>query len=766
MKKLFFTFCFLLICFVSYSQVGTIKGFVYNRDNGEPVLFANIILENTTMGASTDDNGYFVINNVKPNTYNIKIQCLGYKDSTFAITVEKSSLINLKIELFPNIQQLDVVEVLGNKEASRTESQVSIQKITANDIYKIPSIGGQADIAQYLQVLPGVISSGDQGGQLYIRGGSAIQNKVLLDGMVVYNPFHSIGIFSVFETDIIRKADVYTGGFGAQYGGRLSSVIDISTKDGNKKRTEGKISFSTFAASALLEGPIIKDKEDRPYSLSYILTAKKSYLSQTSNSIYSYIDNDLPYDFFDLYGKISLTSKEGSKINLFGFNFTDDVKGYKNVADFNWKNMGVGTHFLLLPPGTSSLVEGTIAYSKYNMDMSATTNEGEQSSEISSFSGILSATSFYNKNQLKYGLEMIANKTASLFSSMDNEVVDNSTEMAAFVLFKGFLGNLLYEPSLRFSHYASLSESYIEPKLSLKYNVSKDFRLKAALGQYTQSFIDTKSDRDIVNLFTGYLTTGPDLYGGVVSSFQGKAIDHYVEKSNHFIFGAEWDIVRHLTLNAEIYYKTMSNLLAVNRDKLFDNNSLNSDLPEYQTKTFAVEKGTAYGGDISLLYSDGRFYFWAIYSYGKVERENEVQTYNPHYDRRHNINVLVSYQFGRDRSFELSARWNYGSGFPFTGTQGFVEYLPITSLDYDYTSANGNIHTLYGTLNGQRLPSYHRLDISAKKRFNIFAHSVLEIDASVTNVYDRNNIFYYDRVSSERVDQLPIMPSLAISLTF
>ena len=210
----------------------------------------------------------------------------------------------------------------------------------------------------------------------------------------------------------------------------------------------------------------------------------------------------------------------------------------------------------------------------------------------------------------------------------------------------------------------------------------------------------------------------------------------------------------------------MSNLISVNRDKLYDNTALNSNLPEYLTKTFAIEEGRAYGGDVSLLYSDGRFYLWAIYSYGKVERENEFMTYSPHYDRRHNINVLISYQFGMDRSFELSARWNYGSGFPFTGTQGFVEYLPISSLDFDYTTANGQLQTIYGSLNSQRLPAYHRLDISAKKRFNVFNHSILEVNLSVTNVYNRNNMFYYDRITSERIDQLPIMPSLGMTLKF
>lgn len=765
MKKYILTVVLCFVSFVAYSQSGTIKGFVYDKSNGEPILFANVLLENTTLGASTDDNGYFVINKVKQGNYTLKVQCLGFKDTIFNVNVASSS-INLKIELKPMAQQLEAVEVHGNKEAARIESQVSVKKITASDIYKIPSIGGQADIAQYIQVLPGVVSSGDQGGQLYIRGGSAIQNKVLLDGMVVYNPFHSIGIFSVFETDIIRKADVYTGGFNAQYGGRLSSVIDISTKDGNKKQTSGKISFSTFGASATVEGPIIKDAEERSYALSYLLNAKKSYLSATSKSLYSYVDNELPYDFFDIYGKMTLVSKEGSKLNIFGFNFTDDVKGYRNVADFNWKNLGFGANFILLPPGSSSLVEGTFAYSAYEMNMEASTFEGKQNSKIGSFSGMLTSTSFYDKNQLKYGLEMIANKTTSLFSSMTEEQVDNSTDMGAFVSFKGFLGKLLYEPSVRLSYYVSLDEMLVEPKLSLKYNLTDNFRFKAAGGMYSQSFIDTKSDRDIVNLFTGFLTTGPDLYGGVVSTFRGEEINHYVEKSNHFIFGVEWDIVRHLTLNAEVYYKTMTNLISVNRDKLYDNTALNSDLPEYLTKTFAIEEGTAYGGDISLLYSDGRFYLWAIYSYGKVERENEFMTYSPHYDRRHNINVLVSYQFGLDRSFELSARWNYGSGFPFTGTQGFVEYLPISSLDFDYTTANGELQTIYGSLNSQRLPAYHRLDISAKKRFNVFNHSILELNVSVTNVYNRNNMFYYDRITSERIDQLPIMPSLGMTLKF
>lgn len=768
MLKRIFTLIFVLSCTLTiYSQTGIIKGFIYDVSNGEPIIYTNVILEKTTFGASSDVNGYFAINKVPKGKYSLKIQCIGYEDTILKVEVNSNSILALRIELTPSAKTLNVVEIQGQKEISRTESQVSIKKITSQDIQKMPSIGGQADIAQYIQVLPGVVFSGDQGGQLYIRGGSAIQNKVLLDGMVIYNPFHSIGLFSVFETDVIRNADIYTGGFNAKYGGRLSSIMDITTKDGNKKNTSGKVSISTFGASAILEGPLLKDNDMRNYSLSYLLTAKNSYLSKTSESIYKYIDGKLPYDFFDVYGKVTLASSEGSKINVFGFNFTDKVNQYKTIANFDWKNRGVGANFILIPSNSSSVVEGVFAYSDYTMNMEQTSDNSQQMSNIGSFNGNITATKFFSgNNQLKYGVEMIGNSTKTTYESNDT-IKDYSSEVGAYVIFKGFLGKLLYEPSLRFSYYSSLDEFVPEPRLSLKYNLTNNFRIKAATGLYSQTFIDTKSDRDIVNLFTGYLTSSPDLNGGIVSTYKGKDVNHYVEKATHYIFGFEYDIMRHLTVNIEAYYKKMTNLISVNRDKLFDDDDDHALYPDYQKKSFAVEQAEAYGGDISLKYNDDRLYVWAIYSYGKVTKTSETQTYYPHYDRRHNVNVLVSYQVGRSRSFEISARWNYGSGFPFTATAGIGEIQSFSNgINSNYITSNGTLTTLYGKLNGKRLPNYHRLDISLKKRFDVFKHSILEIDASVTNVYDRDNLFYYDRLTSERVNQLPIMPSLGLTLKF
>ena len=304
MKKqsIFLFLAFLFFSLGAFAQTGMIKGFVYDKKSGEPVMFSNILIQKTTYGSTTDDNVYFVINKVPKGDYTLRVSFMGYEEKLIPVTVKAGGILSLRIELEPSSKMLDAIVINAERQAARTESQVSVEKITPREITQMPSIGGNADLAQYMQVLPGVIFTGDQGGQLYIRGGSAIQNKVLLDGMIIYNPFHSIGLFSVFETDIIRSADIFTGGFGAKYGGALSSIMDISTREGNKKETHGKIGASTFGANVMVEGPIIKQDSSREMSLSYLFTAKNSYLSQTSKSIYSYIDGSLPYDFLDLYG--------------------------------------------------------------------------------------------------------------------------------------------------------------------------------------------------------------------------------------------------------------------------------------------------------------------------------------------------------------------------------------------------------------------------------------------------------------------------------
>lgn len=774
MKKQAFLFfiLFTIITTFAIAQNGSVRGFVYDKKTGEPVIFSNVNLLKTTYGSSTDDNGYFVISKVPKGDYTLRVSFMGYEEKLISVNIKTNEITTLKIELEPSSKLLNAVEINAERLASRTESQVSIEKITSKDITQMPSIGGTADLAQYMQVLPGVIFTGDQGGQLYIRGGSAIQNKVLLDGMVIYNPFHSIGLFSVFETDIIRNADIFTGGFGAKYGGILSSVMDISTRDGNKKNTQGKIGASTFGANILIEGPIIKQDSSNGLSLTYLLTAKNSYLSQTSKKIYSYIDGSLPYDFLDIYGKLTLSGSNGSKLSVFGFNFMDEVNKYKSIANFDWVNRGVGGTFLLLPGNTSALVEGVFAYSDYIMNMKETTTGNAKTSNIGGFNVGLSATNFHGDNKLIYGIEMIGSTTNTSITQVNGsassttENTNYSTELGVYGQYKGVWGKFLYEPSFRISYYASMSKASPEPRLALKFNVTDKFRIKAATGLYSQIFIDTKPDIDIVNLFTGYLTISPENMN-IVGTYKGSEISSYLQTSKHLIFGTEFDLTSHITLNLEGYYKTMDGLISLNRNKFFNDDEEHSSLPDYLKKEYAVENGKAYGVDLSLKYDDDRLYVWTVYSLGKVVREDEVIEYAPHYDRRHNVNVLISYQIGLSRSWELSLRWNYGSGFPYTPNKGGQEMLDFQSgIDYDYISSNGTLQMLLGNYNSKRLPEYHRLDFSLKKRFDIFKSSILELNLSVTNVYNRNNLFYQDRITGDRVNQLPIMPSFGLSLSF
>ena len=264
----------------------TVKGVLFDESNGEAIPFANIVLDGTTHGCATDINGFFLINKVPAGDYTLKVRYIGYEEYSERITLVKGKTITRTIKLKPAAQMLKAVEITDSKaEERRTQTQVSVEKLTASQIQQMPSIGGTADIAQYMQVLPGVSSTGDQGGQLYIRGGSMIQNLCLLDGMIVYNPFHSIGLYSIFETDVILNADIYTGGFGAEYGGRMSSVMDITTRDGNKRHHSGKIGLNTFGASLILEGPLKRESEASKTTVSYLLTAKNSYLSKSSELI-------------------------------------------------------------------------------------------------------------------------------------------------------------------------------------------------------------------------------------------------------------------------------------------------------------------------------------------------------------------------------------------------------------------------------------------------------------------------------------------------
>lgn len=767
------TALFLLItASVSYAQEdNNIRGFVYEKSTGEPMMFCNVYLKGTTYGASTDINGYFNITRIPDGEYLIFITNLGYDTISENIALRDNQVVNKKYYLDDSSFVLEAVNITADKIEARTETRTSVVNVTPKIITKIPTTGGQADLAQYLQVLPGVVFTGDQGGQLYIRGGSPIQNKVLLDGMVIYNPFHSIGLFSVFDTDIIRNAEVYTGGFGAEYGGRISSVMDITTRDGNKKRIAGKVGASTFGAKVMVEGPLKKAKDADDMSMSFVLSAKNSYLEQTSQSIYKQIldGETLPYNYRDIYGKVSLNAPNGSKINFFGFNFVDDVNNYKTISNFGWDSYGAGANFVVIPGKSPVLIEGSVAYSDYEATLKENNNPDRKSS-INGFNAGFAFTYFLGKNSLKYGVEMLGFKTVFDYTKSNGikmSQVDNTTELGAYVKYKAQFDKLILEPSLRLQVYASLSEVSPEPRLAVKYNVTDWFRVKAAGGFYSQNFIAANSDRDVVNLFYGFLSGQDD----IPSKFDGKEITTKLQKAIHYIVGTEFDVFYNTTLNIEGYYKDFRQLTSMNRNQMYTDESAPTGTPEILKKDFMVENGDAYGVDVSLKYEDGRWYLWGTYSWAHVNRnyqdsEGHMKNYRTHYDRRHNVNVMATYTAGRKHLWDISLRWNFGSGFPFTQVTGFYEKLPYDNISFDPYTESGYLGLLYGDINTGQLPSYHRLDFDVKRKFNITENINLEANFSITNVYDQRNIFYVDVVSTQFIYQLPFMPSLGLTLSF
>ena len=774
LSRLIFTTLFMVFAaYAAVAQDNSIKGFVYEESTGEPMMFTNVYLKGTTFGGSTNENGYFNINRIPDGRYTLLITSVGYDTISEVFNLSKGQSVNRKYYLKETSQKLETVTITADKIEARTETKTSVITVTPKTITKIPSVGGQADFAQYLQVVPGVIFTGDQGGQLYIRGGSPIQNKVLLDGMVIYNPFHSIGLFSVFDTDIIRNADVYTGGFGAEYSGRISSIMDISTRDGNKKRFSGKIGGNTFGAKVMLEGPLKKAKTPDEASVSFILSAKNSYLEQSSKIFYPYASKTgLPFNFQDIYGKVSLNAPNGSKVNFFGFSFNDQVNNYMSLSDFGWNSYGAGTNFLVIPGKAPVMIEGNIAYSSYTSRMKEA-DAPDRYSNINGFNMGFDFSQFMGKNTLKYGIEMLGYttdyQTYSVYghSKIGDKV--NSTEIGIYAKYKAVLGKFLLEPSFRLQFYASLSDLSPEPRLAVKYNANDWLRLKAAAGMYSQNFVAATSDRDVVNLFYGFLS-GID---NLPATYDGKPINSYLQKANHFILGAEFDVAKNATVNLEGYWKDFVQLTNINRNKIYADTP--SEIPDLLKKDFTKETGDAYGFDVSLKYEDQHWYLWAVYALGFVTREYEkaveggveLTQYAPHFDRRHNINVILTYTAGAKRQWEFSGRWNFGSGFPFTQVQGFYEYYSFQDgINFDYTTTNGELGVLFGELNGGRLPTYHRFDLDVKRKFFFTENINLEADLGVTNVYNRNNVFYVNLITSDIARQLPILPTLGLTLTF
>jgi hypothetical protein len=777
------TLSFLLLiisCQYALSQDYTIRGFIYEKANGEPMAFEKVKLLSASdsaivSGGLTDVNGFFSISKVSKGKYILKVENFSYNTVTrnIEVTAEKGIFdVKFELEKSTGVKEFDAVNVSADSKIKKNEVQISQLKLDKKGLERIPSVGAENDIVGAFSVTPGVVTTGDQGGQLYVRGGTPIQNKILLDGMTIYNPFHSIGFFSIFETELVKNVDIYTGGFDAKYGGRISSIMDISYRDGNRKQFGGKVSASPFLAKAVLEGPLSKPKDGSASPGSYIFSAKHSLLDYTSKSLYPGINegNGLPFNFTDLYGKLTFNSDGGSKFSAFGFHNRDSVN--YSVADLDWKASGGGMNFLLVPSSSPIFIKGHVNGSSFETTFTETGQE-PRFSKIGGFDLGFDFTYFMkNESEMNYGINFSGFNTSFItYNEAKRKIEANNftTEIGTYFNYRLIRGRWVIQPSIRVQVYASLSTISPEPRLGLKYNATEKLRIKFSGGRFSQNFTSASSDKDVVNLFNGLLSAPSNVQETFVNQFKEvKNTKNGLQYAWHAILGFEYDLTKHISVNLEGYYKYFSQLSNINQNKLYEDIAQFSQIDDVYKKDFILESGESYGADLLVKYSNDRLFLWGVYSYGYSTRWDGFAEYFPVFDRRHNINLVGSYMFGKNKDIELNIRWNLGSGLPFTPTAGFYQGENFSGgVTTDYTTTNpSTVSTLLGKFNSQRLPSYHRLDITLKKQFNFKNKDVLEIVASVTNVYDRNNIFYVNRVTGEQIYQFPILPSMGLSYKF
>lgn len=762
---------------------GSLRGTVLS-DGGEPLPGATVFIPEFKAGAYTNDRGIYSINKIKPGTYEAIATYFGYDSVMQVVTIKPNGFTTASFILKERQVYTNEVEITGQAEPgkiNKREVDIGVTSVTPREISIIPSLG-TADLAQYLQVLPGVVFTGDQGGQLYIRGGTPVQNMVLMDNMVIYSPFHSIGLFSVFDPDYIRKVDVYSAAFPSPYGGRISSVIDLDTRSGDVSGTHAKLNVNPFSAGALLEGPILSNKEGA--GLSYIVSARNNYIDRTSLSLYSYVDDTigLPFNFLDLYGK--LTMSDGvNRANLFGFRHTDNVN-YEFPASIGWESIGGGADFQVLPSGAGAIISGGIAYSSYETSLSQQADSFPRRSAVRGFNGQLQISYIFNSiDEFTFGTSFLGFTTDYVFttaSGLRPTQQASNTEAAIFANYKKVIQEkrsgdktferAVIEPGLHIHYYNNQTGLRVEPRLRAKLNFER-VSLSIGAGSYSQNLLAAVSDRDVVNLFQGYLSA-PSSVGNQINN-------NTLQTSWHGLAGIQVELIPNLSTTVEGWYKNFTQLININRDA-----QLPSD-PIYITET-----GEAYGIDLILRYQTPKLYLYGTYGLARVLRtdrldRDEPRVYPPNFDRRHSINFVAAYQSSRFEPYqdgnlrlrpkfpvsrwEVSTRWNLGSGFPFTQTQGYFEELSFNrdGAQTNIATQNGNLGILLSDdLNGGRLPYYHRLDISLKRRF-VFQNSILfEFDATAINVYNRRNLFYFDRDRFASVFQLPFVPTVGLTVKY
>jgi TonB dependent receptor/CarboxypepD_reg-like domain/TonB-dependent Receptor Plug Domain len=718
-------------------QKFTISGTVKSKKTGETIIGASLRLINQPGGATSNEYGFYSITLVNGD-YQLEISAIGKRIDTVSIKLDKDIRMNISLE--DEIRSLEEV-VLSARPRGRSISgtQTGVERLSTREIKNIPVIFGEKDVLKTIQLLPGIKSAGDGNAGFFVRGGSADQNQILLDEANVYNASHLLGFFSTFNSDAIKDVTVYKGGMPAQYGGRLSSVLDIKMNDGNNQDFNVSGGLGLISAKLNLEGPIQKDKS------SFLLTGRRTYADIFLKASPDSTINKSKLYFYDLNTKLNYELGEKDKLYLSGY-FGKDKLGFGDQFGITWGN-STGTlrwnHIF-----NKKLFSNTsLIYSNYDYEIQIRSG----SNDFTIFSQIrdwnlkqdyqLNANA---RNNIRFGWTSTYHTvrpgeiTASETSSVANEIqpkryslenglyitntwkasnklnITYGTRLTGFsVLGKGDFYTLDKDGNITdTTSYESgeVVKTYwnLEPRLAAGYQFNNSTSVKAAYVRNVQN----------MHLISNSTSSTPtDKW--VSSSNLIKP-----EVSDQVSLGYYKNLPGNIyELTVEAYYKTMTNQVDY-RDgaDVFSNKAIETQL--------LYGKGRAYGLEWMLRKKAGKLTGWLSYTLSKTERKiegiNNNEWYNARQDRTHDVALVGMYQL--NKKWTLSANWIFYTGDAITFPNG--KYTVGGQTVYYYTNRNG-----------YRMPSYHRLDLGATVQLKQKKKWTSELAFSLYNAYGRENAY-------------------------
>jgi len=726
-------------------QSVSVQGIISDASSGQPLIGANIVLiiyanQDVIKGAAAERNGFYGISNLEAGRYIMSVSYVGYVSYADTLDLVAGERLTINVALIQDEELLDELHIAptgGTMMRAGGE-----QRIRPVDISRVPTPAGGGDLASYLQVMPGVVSTGDRGGQLFIRGGTSSQNMVLIDGTLIYQPFHIISYYSVFPEELISGVDFYPGGFGTRYNSRISSVLDVQTRDGNRYQQKGSATISPFLAELYLEGPVKKG------SSSWILSGRRSIIDQTSPW---FLKEDHPLKFDSQFFKLSHRGSDNSNCSVTILRTHDEGRmDFESDDVFRWNNFVVGGRCMTLPDQSIGLFELNAGVS--HMSNSAGDKQNpELYSDVTRLNMDVTITRFVRNIRLEYG----GFAKMKWYNYSLNELFQEPREETDVLLGTGahieatysFSEWAAFRSGALISFYMNDYNPSFEPRLRFTWNPFKreNEEFSASAGIYRQGLVGLSDIRDVSSVFVAWM----------MSPLGGEQME-----AKQAMVGWKQLLGSGFQLSVEGYYKRLNHLPITVWSTL---TRFNTDL--------SLANGHVYGSDIRLEFIRGRFYGFTGYGYSWTTYETSqdhftvwfgepVQQFHPPHDRRHQFNSMMSISIGH---YKTSLRWQLGSGLPFTQPMGFDDLIRFDDGLPDVRRVYGNPRMILEKPYQGRLPVYHRMDFSFERIF-YYPSAQLSLQIGAINIYDRSNIFYYDVYTQRQIDQLRFAPYFSIKM--